>query len=284
MATEDKSQDLVNNSTLGDTFELGDKIKALEEKYAGKNLNPNLPFVVRLDGHGFSKFTRGFAKPMDERLKWAMILTTQDLVNEFNARTGFVESDEITLVFPPIPNEKSTLIYSGRKLKICSLMAGYASARFNFNLRCEFERTKETSEKLLSKVGKAYFDARVFSVDDEKVAMEAIWWRYRFDTWRNGVAGLAQAEFSTKELHGKSTGDQMKMLKEKGIMLVSQDPHLLFGTFVKKEMYDTTGYDPKKKVEVPVKRSRLIAKSLPNWKDETEEKRVLFVMRKYWNE
>jgi hypothetical protein len=46
---------------------LGDKIKAFE-RAAETNLSDKLPWVARLDGHGFSKFTRGFTKPCDPRI------------------------------------------------------------------------------------------------------------------------------------------------------------------------------------------------------------------------
>jgi hypothetical protein len=35
------------------------------------------------------------------RIFKAMLLTTRDLVKEFNAATGYTQSDEITLVYPP---------------------------------------------------------------------------------------------------------------------------------------------------------------------------------------
>ena len=37
---------------------LGDRMKSYEKKDE-KSLDPNLPFIVRVDGHAFSKFTKG---------------------------------------------------------------------------------------------------------------------------------------------------------------------------------------------------------------------------------
>ena len=41
------------------------------------------PFIVRLDGKNFSKFTSGLYKPFDKKFLKAMILTTEDLITEF---------------------------------------------------------------------------------------------------------------------------------------------------------------------------------------------------------
>lgn len=63
-------------------------------------------FMVRLDGKNFSTFTRGFKQkdsknPFDPNFQQAMINTMNDLVLKFSSvATGYVHSDEITLVFP----------------------------------------------------------------------------------------------------------------------------------------------------------------------------------------
>lgn len=78
---------------------LGSFCKYLEYDY-DKKLPHEDYWIVRLDGRTFSTFTRGFNKPCDWRILTPMILTTQDLVEEFHASLGYVQSDEITLVFP----------------------------------------------------------------------------------------------------------------------------------------------------------------------------------------
>lgn len=58
--------------------------------------------------------------------------TAADLVTSFNAVCAYTQSDEITLVFAPVDTEaKQTAMFSGRVQKISTLLAGYASARFN---------------------------------------------------------------------------------------------------------------------------------------------------------
>merc|ERR1719238_1320300 len=64
------------------------------------NLDRTKPYLMRLDGHCFSKFTKQFQKPYDTRIYNAMVKATADLVTYFSCTTGFTQSDEITLVFP----------------------------------------------------------------------------------------------------------------------------------------------------------------------------------------
>jgi len=75
-------------------------LKEIEERVLPKPIPSNIAFVVRLDGVSFKKFTSGLKKPIDDRLADAMVETTKDLVLRFNALSGFVVSDEISLVFP----------------------------------------------------------------------------------------------------------------------------------------------------------------------------------------
>ena len=58
--------------SMKDENKLGIRMKTYEKKWE-TNLDPTLPFMIRLDGHCFSKFTKQFDKPFDIR---SMILST----------------------------------------------------------------------------------------------------------------------------------------------------------------------------------------------------------------
>mgnify|MGYP002789559015 CR=1 FL=1 len=80
------------------------------------NIPPYLPFVIRLDGKSFSKYTSNLIKPVDELFRRSM----NDCLLEFQAKTGYTHSDEITLVFSPmcskdefLKNNKLSHIYRG---------------------------------------------------------------------------------------------------------------------------------------------------------------------------
>jgi len=145
-----------------ESLSLGDRMKQYEAEMQ-RYLDRSLPFLVRLDGHGFSKFTRGFRKPFDDRIQCAMALAARDLMHEFRAATCYVASDEITLLFPPCAADSAEqIIYGGKVLKIVSLSAGFASARFNHYLQSqdytndEKVRVEPLSLDRLDRFGTAY--------------------------------------------------------------------------------------------------------------------------------
>jgi len=144
----DKSQDVTTN--ISEEVQraprvidqIGDRMKEYEKSSSTK-LDRNLPFIVRIDGHHFSKFTKGFKRPFDIRIHDTMVKTTEDLLNTFSPVLGYTQSDEITLVFPECKTPEQTLIFGGKVQKMVSLMAGYASTRFNYHiLRCNFDDEK----------------------------------------------------------------------------------------------------------------------------------------------
>ena len=255
---------------------LGDYIKSLENKWDLK-VSKDKPFIIRLDGHRFSKFTKGLNKPQDLRFIECIVETAKDLVDEFLALTAFVESDEITLVFPSIDNDKkgATHIFNGRILKLCSLTAGYASMRFNYHLnKLDFNEDKK---------GCAYFDSRIFEVETNEDLIKAVNWRYRYDTYRNGVNSLASTIFTKKELYKKSLTDVKQMLKDKNVLLENQPKHLLYGTFIKKKIIKKLAIDYYTKQEKEVERNIVYADYF-DFSNLSEEKQVEFIMSKHWPE
>jgi tRNA(His) 5'-end guanylyltransferase len=261
---------------------LGDQIKALEAQWEGPRLDPNLPFVIRVDGHTFSKYTRPFTKPCDDRLVQAIVGAAGDVIEEFNARTAFVESDEVTFVWdaavtPENKDSNPVHIFAGRRLKLCSLVAGYMSVRFGYHLRQipDLPPTLRPSP---------YFDARVFECPDEETARLAVWWRYALDTWRNGVNCLGQTVFNHKKLFRKSPRDVIEMLKGEGIELKDHDEHLFYGTFVKKELYEKKCQDRKTGEDVVVLRGRTVSRPGSFFKDLSPPEQTKLLLQKYWEE
>lgn len=70
--------------------ELGDRMKRYERQETAQTFCPNTWLYVRIDGRGFSKFTKGLKRPYDERLSNLMVKTTEYLVSETNARVGYI--------------------------------------------------------------------------------------------------------------------------------------------------------------------------------------------------
>lgn len=210
-----------------DKQSLGDRMKAYEIEY-----EIFLPYdeyiIIRLDGHKFSKFTKGFNRPYDHVLKETMEQTTIDLCKKFNAVTGYTQSDEITLVLSPsfIEKKEQTInnqIYKGRIQKLISLVASYCSIKFNTNFKkCIIKAIAENTQqnhfdyfdRLLNKVGTAWFDARIYSVKTKEEVANSIIWRAR-DCVKNSKNMFAQSFCTYKSLLSKNSQEQIECCAEK---------------------------------------------------------------------
>ncbi|QKF93647.1 tRNAHis guanylyltransferase Thg1 [Fadolivirus algeromassiliense] len=236
-----------------DIQHLDERMKKYEEPFNYKIL-PYMPFVVRLDGRAFSKYTIGFKKPFDNLFQCAMINTMNDLVTEFSVRTGYTHSDEITLVFPEVCTEdeynnntnKATHIYDGRILKICTVLAGYCSSKFNYHINRLFDfdfNRKHYQSTLANKIKScdACFDCRIIQFPVEKTyeIVNLLIWRSVRDSHRNAVEAYARKYFSHSQLHGKNTGEMIQMMKEEMNMDWNTDVPIYHkhGVYAKRELY-----------------------------------------------
>mmetsp|Transcript_32543 Transcript_32543/g.102518 ORF Transcript_32543/g.102518 Transcript_32543/m.102518 type:complete len:268 (+) Transcript_32543:130-933(+) len=165
-----------------DAITIGDEMKRYEEEACSSIVDLQRPCVVRLDGHCFHTYTKGFRRPYDLRIHEAMVATATDLLERFGAVTAYTESDEISLLFPPSTAESPSLPFSGRVQKIVSVSAGFASARFNLHMASQpFDGEGEAP--LAARVARsdAHFDSRVFSLPDEARLVEYMRWRALLD-------------------------------------------------------------------------------------------------------
>lgn len=185
---------------------LGDRCKYFEQLEAGRRADPSLPLIARLDGHGFSKFTRDIQKPFDPRFAELMALTTKHLVEKHQALVGYTQSDEITLIWGPV-EPPHTRMFSSKYQKQVSLLAASATGVFNRKL-VKYLPEKEDSDP--------EFDCRVWSVPTLQDAIDALVWREN-DAVKNSVSMLASAHFSEKQVDRVSTRARKEMLLEKGV-------------------------------------------------------------------
>lgn len=77
------------------------------------------------------------ARPYDERFSKAMIETTKYLVDETDARMGYTQSDEISLVWLT-ESPESQIFFNGRIQKMTSILAAMASVKFLMLIQVEF--------------------------------------------------------------------------------------------------------------------------------------------------
>lgn len=271
---------------------LGDRMKAYE-KVHDVFLDKTKPYIIRLDGHSFSKFTGSLQQPWDFRFMTAMFLTTYDLVTEFTAATGYTQSDEITLVFVPKPNadtgEYPVLPFNGKIQKLVSLTAGFASVRFNFHLIKLFadptyfaeHRDEEIVLKSLDKINnsRAHFDSRCFQMPSVEEVFNCILWRVR-DAYKNVVSKVAQNKFGVKPCFKKNTAEKLAMIKEDDpIYFNNLHPFISHGVFVKKELHVLNHSDAEMRVVrfrmFTLPATTLSPGELPKWCEFIQSKAVL---------
>ncbi len=214
-------------STIGNTYShlpkkqqpdvhevIGDRMKRYEQN-TGYEVARDQYLVVRADGHHFSKVTAGFTKPLDLRITHAMQDTMADAMVEFGAITGYTQSDEITLVFPPCTIPEHVHPNAGRVQKLGSRVAGFVSVRFLHHLKANtFDTVKEA--KLIERVnaGKIYFDARVISFPTKMEVTNHFVWRSLYDCVRNSVSSLARVHLGAKKCVNVNSLQMRQMLVE----------------------------------------------------------------------
>jgi len=259
--------------------QIGERMKGYEANSSSK-LDPNLPFLARIDGHKFSNFTRGFKRPFDQRIHNATSKTTEDLVVQFGAYLGYTQSDEITLLFPEC-KEKQSLIFDGKIQKLASLMASYASVRFTYHMLQSQWDPSESKIKEKVESFQAHFDGRVFNVPNRAEALNNLMWRSSFDCRRNSVFSLALSLYPAQQLLKLGTTALVeKMKKEKNVDWEEQVPAFKYGSFVKKELYEKEGEDYKTKEKRTFTRTKVVTKSFKL--DGHNEKNLNMLFSKYW--
>lgn len=205
--------------------ELGDRIKFFEGVEAQRRLMPLLPAIARIDGRSFHSFTASMARPFDQRMVDAMTETTRFLVEETNARLGYTQSDEITLVFYE-PDRRSQIFFDGRIMKLTSQLAALATVKFNEIVREKFE--PEYAKKMPT------FDARVFNVPTLEEAANSVLWR-EWDATKNAIS-MAARHYCKGSLH-KKNGKQMQemMWSQAGINFNDLPAQFKRGTYFQRK-------------------------------------------------
>lgn len=210
--------------------ELGKRMKEYYEQIPKTKLMRRTPVAIRIDGKAFHTFTRGFKKPFDDVLIKTMQDTTKYLCENIQGCVcGYCQSDEITLILVDYKKLTTSAWFDYEVQKMCSIAASMATMAFNKFFEKELNKwwfSKDTiysaeSEKLYTTYTQAFekgamFDARCFNIPKEEVC-NLLYWR-QLDATRNSIQMVGQANFSHKELNGKSCNKIQDMLfTQKGI-------------------------------------------------------------------
>lgn len=216
-----------------DKTTLGDRMKNNYENISRYYLTRRMPVIIRIDGKAFHTFTKGFKKPFDDIFVKTMQDTMKYLCENIQGCVlGYTQSDEISLVLVDYAELTTDAWFGNNLQKMCSVSASMATMAFTKNFvknvkECErmalignvvlFEDDEKYINVLKKAIEKgAMFDSRVFTIPKEEVC-NALIWRQQ-DATRNSIQSVGQANFSQKELHGKSCNNIQDMLMiQKGI-------------------------------------------------------------------
>lgn len=232
---------------------LGDRMK----RYEGVPriyLTRRVPAIIRIDGKAFHTFTRGMEKPFDRILMSVMQDTMKYLCENIQGCVfGYTQSDEITLVLTDYATITTDAWFGYNIQKMTSVAASMATMAFNKCFRkalaecCECQVDTVECQDMLSvmwnKLDRAMFDARAFTVPKDEVCNCLIWRQQ--DATRNSIEAVGQANFSHKELRGKSCNEIQDMLwKERGVNWNDFPVDCKRGSTCVKTMVSTTMQNP----------------------------------------
>ena len=239
--------------------ELGTRMKEFYESVPKTKLMRRTPVAIRIDGKAFHTFTRGFNKPFDDVLISAMQDTMKYLCENIQGCVlGYTQSDEITLILVDYKRLNSSAWFDYEVQKMCSIAASMATMAFNkaFNERVRHRNLNYYAAHATmdnpypqDDLGQTYavkaqmgamFDARCFNIPKEEVT-NLVYWR-QLDATRNSIQMVGQANFSHRELQGKSCEKIKEMLiTEKGISWEDFHPMYKHGSCCIKVTTETDG-------------------------------------------
>lgn len=229
---------------------LGDRMKSFYEDRTRYKLTRRTYTVIRVDGKAFHTYTKGLNRPFDEGLIDDMNETAAYLCkNIMGAKLAYVQSDEISVVITDFDDLSTEAWFDGNLQKMASVAASLATAKFN---QLRMLRSSNSGPMIsnghinsdeIENFKLAMFDARVFQIPYQEEVINYLIWRQQ-DATRNSISSVAQANFSTKELHGKKTNQMQDMLMlEKGINWNDFTPRQKRGGIIRKYQVKNTDTD-----------------------------------------
>lgn len=227
---------------------LSDRIKGYYEDRTKTFLMRKAITIIRLDGVGFSKYTKSLTKPFDDGFSDDMDKTAIFLCENIQgAKFAYTQSDEISIVLTDFDSLEAEAWFDYNVQKMVSIAASLATAKFNqlrFMRACDDSggdlQAKMLSDTEISQFKLPTFDARVFQVPNIGEMVNAMIFRQQ-DATRNSVSMAASAYYGHKQLEGKSGEEKQEMLFQKGINWNDYKTKYKRGVVIKKEPYYKEG-------------------------------------------
>jgi tRNA(His) 5'-end guanylyltransferase len=223
--------------------DLGDRLKSYEARETEQRFLPGVPIYARIDGRGFSKFTRDMERPFDGRMTAAMIHATKYLVDKSQATLGYVQSDEISLAWANT-DHTSEPWFGGKIHKLTSVLASMATVSFVDGIIHNFSDWQQYFSRM------PHFDCRVFQVPNLDELANCFLWR-NLDCTKNAISMAAHHYYSHAELQGKSGAEKQEMLFAKGVNFNDYPSAFKRGTFVRKHLVQRA-FDPQEWASIPL--------------------------------
>ena len=225
--------------------DLGDRMKKYEFQETERKFIPRLPVYARLDGRGFSKFTKGMNRPFDDNFYQCMLNTAIHLVKSTNAKICYFQSDEISLCW-----DYNNVPFDGKIHKINSTLASEATSAFVISA---IEYFPDRVKKLVP-----HFDCRVFVMPDKSEIANAFVWRNN-DCTKNAISQVASHYFSHSKLMKKNGKEKQEMLfAEFGINFNDTPAKYKRGTWVRTEQVTKLITNPITAEPIDVVRNEII--------------------------
>jgi len=227
---------------------LGDLVAERERQSAGQ-VDGARWISLRLDGSGFSRATRmmrskgileaGFSEAFARCMRGAL----RALMEHFNGRIGYTQSDEMVVFIAPtsvVRGERQPHCRSGRVVKITTLAASFVTAHFLTSLAQLCLESGLGLDGLASVL--PHFDCRLGAYDSWEEARALLMWR-AYDCSVNGVSdAVHQAKGAGRELQSSGTREKLVWLRAQGRLPFPR--HQAYGTVLVKVKRAVEGHNP----------------------------------------
>lgn len=220
---------------------VGDRIKDFYESRTKQLLNRRTITILRLDGKGFSKFTKGFNKPFDDGFSDDMDETAKFLCENIQgAKFAYTQSDEITVVLCDYDNLETSAWFDYNVQKMTSISASLATAKFNQlrTLRLANHAYIDSDNVIENEL--AMFDSRVFQVPTLDEMVNTLIFRQQ-DCTRNSVSMAADALLKGSMEGVKNQVKQERLFQEAGVNWNDYKTKYKRGSVIKKVQIENNG-------------------------------------------
>jgi tRNA(His) 5'-end guanylyltransferase len=192
-------------------MKLSDRIKDYYEDRTRFYLMRRMITIIRLDGKGFSKYTKKLNKPFDDGFSDDMNATAAFLCENIQgAKFAYTQSDEISIILTDFDTNETAAWFDNNIQKMVSIAASMATAKFN-QLRLIRVNNGTFANETYEHPPLAMFDARVFQVPSVDEMINAMILRQQ-DATRNSISMAAYHLIGDKLTRNISGSEKQEML------------------------------------------------------------------------